>query len=477
MLKVEKISIVPKTIKKTPELDKIVESMKKHHFGNGYDMLPKSTFYEVDCELHNTYAGFANGLRRAMISEIDVLSLECNEKYLKSDDTFITGTSDVLIKNLALVPINQDIDLEEFEKYTVYLLVANKTNDVIDIKASDITIGLKSDVNSRFAVQHSTKVEKTKTKVKPTKKTKKGGKVLTNIEEDTERDIYKGGDDISEKLDIDDHATTENLDFDATPVDTNTKSNAAKLRSSARHTMVSEDEENANRGSYRVPDAVLLKAYHEENKSIIDITKLIPDPNIIIVRLRPGKTLYISEINFMIGKGFQHYGKFSLLDNIRYEPLDIIPYDAVTNTGTRSIEQDATKFRLGFTTSGNIKPKHLINLVTKSLVTLLTNIRSQIVLYSTADVVKYYNNDDLEVIIKDDIYKYNIQKQYFTAINMITQKCFILDSNILLCTGGVDRYDTRVGVIKLKHADPNKLLIKAIDSCLGDLKIFEAAFK
>ena len=61
-------------------------------------------------------------------------------------------------------------------------------------------------------------------------------------------------------------------------------------------------------------------------------------------------------------------------------------------------------------------------------------------------------------------------------MNMIAQRCFILDANILHCSAGVDRYDTRLGIIKIKHADTNKILIAAIDACLADIETLQSAF-
>jgi hypothetical protein len=89
---------------------------------------------------------------------------------------------------------------------------------------------------------------------------------------------------------------------------------------------------------------------------------------------------------------------------------------------------------------------------------------------------KYYSSDELIVTVKDEVLEYKFTKHYVTEIIMVSQRCFLLDQNILFCTGGVERYDTKTGVIKLKHADPNKLMLKSIEGCIADLKILDKAF-
>ena len=71
---------------------------------------------------------------------------------------------------------------------------------------------------------------------------------------------------------------------------------------------------------------------------------------------------------------------------------------------------------------------------------------------------------------------YKIKEQYFTSINAIAQKCYLLDESIPFCTGGVERYDTKVGVLKLKYAEPNKLILDAVKDIRKEIDIFSKAF-
>jgi hypothetical protein len=60
---------------------------------------------------------------------------------------------------------------------------------------------------------------------------------------------------------------------------------------------------------------------------------------------------------------------------------------------------------------------------------------------------------------------------------MIARKCYDLDPNVPFCTSTVERFDSKIGIIRIKHVDPNKLLISAIDACIEDIEKVYAGFK
>jgi DNA-directed RNA polymerase alpha subunit len=197
---------------------------------------------------------------------------------------------------------------------------------------------------------------------------------------------------------------------------------------------------------------------------------LVVDDNIVIANLRPGKTLYVGNIQVVSGKGIEDAGKFTLLDNITYNILNVEPYDSFNKTGKRSIEYDPTDFKITFTTSGNIKSKDVMKRCVESLETDLLAVRKVIEDYDKLEESKYFATDKLEVTNKDGIATYKLHKHYFTVTNMIGQRCYLLDPSCPFITVGVERYDTRIGVIKIKHAEPNKIIMDAIDENLKDIK-------
>jgi hypothetical protein len=416
MLSITNIEISELKPRRTESLNALVKLMETHGFPGGYDMLPKSTKHKVEFILNGTYSAFANGIRRALVEEIETKSFLIEETDILTDDEFISGTNDVLIKNMSLVPIFQSgAIIDSYDNYDVYLYVFNSTNGIIDVKVSDLSIVLKK--------KRGGDATKTRTKVS----TKVGDVEIVDEESEEEKDEEKEEENNEEK------------------------------------------DENASAAS------TLGGTPTASDRSLLD--KLVPDSNIVIVRLRPGKYIKIRNIKLQSGTSAEHAGKFSLLNNVSYEPLDIEPYNQFTNKGTRSIDHDCQKFRVGFTTCGNITPKEVIDQLTTTLKARLTDIKNKIEIYAAANTDTYYSGQDCEVSLIDDVYYYKFAGHYITAIYMIAMRCFKLDENIPFCSAGVERYDSMIGIIRIIHADRNKILIKAIDGCIGDLNMLRAAFK
>ena len=325
---VDNVKITEYGIKYDKYLTDVISMMEEYGINNPKDLLPKSKWYELEFNLKNTYSGFANGIRRALTEELPVLCLDFKEESLETDDEFILH--DLLIKNMNLIPINQEIKSD----LNCSISIRNMTNEIIDIKASDI--------------------------------------------------------------------------------------------------------KNAE--------------------------KIIPDPNIVLIRLRPGKYLKIKSIFINKGYGKDNMAKFSLLNNIRYDIIDKVD--------KRSIEYDPKEFKITITTAANISIKRLMFLLEDELVNRLNNIKEKIKLYMGSDQSKkYYFSNGLEVTIINGMYVYKITGEYITLAYMIGQRCFLLDRNILFCAPSIDRYDNDYAIIKLKHADPNKLLMMSIDNCINDIKL------
>jgi len=390
---VENVSVKAKKIEVNEHLKKLLELMKKNNM-DGIKMLPQSEWHEVKFVIKNSYSGFANAIRRILISEIETYCLDIPaDGSIKTDEEFIQGRTDALIKNINLLPINQDI--LDLNKYKISLLKTNTTPEVMDVKASDISITEK----------HS------KNKLEPLEHLQKASQAVISYD-------FKLSEDANKK---------------------------------------------------------------REYKSDLDIRKLIPDPNIRIATLRPGKTLNITDMFYNKGISMDDCGRYSLLDNVSYKPINIKVYDYMKSEGLRSIEYNPTDFEISFRTSANITVKSIISLLVKRFKFLIDEVEKNIIEYDKNPNKNYFTNGNIEVnIIEDDkkekIYIYRIKEQYFTSINTIAQKCYILDENIPFCTGGVERYDTKIGVLKLKHAEPNKLITDAIAEIRKEIDIFYKAF-
>ena len=100
--------------------------------------IPKNSKQQLSFELEDVTSDLANCIRRYLIDEIPVYSMNVDEENIESDDRFIL--SDFLKKNIELIPFSQHISSKESSELTMTLHVENKTDDVISVYSSDIEV-------------------------------------------------------------------------------------------------------------------------------------------------------------------------------------------------------------------------------------------------------------------------------------------------------------------------------------------------
>jgi DNA-directed RNA polymerase subunit L len=99
-------------------------------------LLPKKSKIKVTFELHDTNTDLANGIRRCLMDELDILSFDFNEhEDLTSDDPFIL--CDFIKKQIELLPINQEY---AYEGIKIELKKRNITDEIIDVTSDDFVI-------------------------------------------------------------------------------------------------------------------------------------------------------------------------------------------------------------------------------------------------------------------------------------------------------------------------------------------------
>ena len=349
------------------KLEPYIKLMKKYGVSNPIKLLPRAPRYHVSFKLKNTCSSMANAVRRVFIEELRTKCLHFEDNDLTTNDEFILV--DVMQKNIQLLPIEQEG--KNYAGKSISLYKYNDTNDIIDVKASDMSISEKS-----------------------------------------------------------------------------SKSKSGKNKES------------------------------QPNKSTMRIEELIPDPNITIIRLRPGKFIKITDMQFLEGYAKDDAGKFSLLDNVTYDILGVTPYDSFKHTGKRSIEYDPEQFAISFTTCGNITPKEVINRLSETLIDKLIRAKKYIQDYAKSDQTSnYYYTEGFEATISDEVVSYKFYGEYITLSNMLAQRCYLLDRTILFCAPTVERLDNEIAIVRLKHADTNKLLLSAIDECIKDVNTISKQFK
>ena len=227
--------------------------------------------------------------------------------------------------------------------------------------------------------------------------------------------------------------------------------------------IISLKKKKHNKGEY-------IKGEYTDNSERHSSLELFPDKNITLFNLRPGKYIKINNMYLEKGNAYNHAGKFTLLNNVTYKPLDIEPYNQFTESGTKSVEKNCTSFEISFTTAGNIELDIVINAVCDILLNDLRDIYNKLKLYIEANTPKYYKGDNCEIMINNNIYTINLAGHYLTELNIISMYCYQLDINTPFVTSTVERYDSNVGIIKLKHSDFG-ILLKAIEAAEKDIDI------
>lgn len=97
--------------------------------------MPKKSKEKLSFELHNANSDIANALRRFLVDEIPVVSMDVDMKSIKTNDKYILADS--LKKNIELIPISQDSDYSDIK---ISLSVNNMTDQIIAIHGRDIKL-------------------------------------------------------------------------------------------------------------------------------------------------------------------------------------------------------------------------------------------------------------------------------------------------------------------------------------------------
>lgn len=364
-LQVKNIKTEVIELKPNEYLKKINSYITKHcKIADPMKLLPTKPYEKMTFELHDTYAEFANSIRRILVEELPTKVLLVDERNIETDDRFVI--SDLLIRNITLIPINQELD------------------HIDSKKIRDSTI-------------------------------------------DTAESISQIG--ISEKND--DNKTEVSLDI-------------------------------FNKNSYIID----VKA-----KDLKTNVALIPNDNIIVMRLHPNKHIKINKIKIDTSYSWIN-GCYCMLGSVKYKKIDDVKdYDIITDQGNRSITYDPQSFRISFTTKGNISLKRVIELLYLEFLKKLVFCRKNITEYESnkQNNSNYYYSDHLEVHIDENYSKYSFKNEYITLVGAVAKRCYILDPEVTFCAFTAERFDSNVGIIKIKHSNPNKLLIDAVNHCIEDL--------
>lgn len=136
MVKVKNVKVTDIPFEsKDKNFQQCIEYIKSVAPGGEYKKyLPHKPKQKLSFELTDANSDLANTIRRFLMDEISVLSMNIDEEKISTNDRFIL--TDYLKKNMELIPISQNIP----EDVKISLNVENKTDEIIPVYSRDITI-------------------------------------------------------------------------------------------------------------------------------------------------------------------------------------------------------------------------------------------------------------------------------------------------------------------------------------------------
>jgi DNA-directed RNA polymerase subunit L len=314
--------------------------------------IPKNSKYTASFELKDTTSDLANCIRRTLIDEMPVYSMNVSEEDIESDDKFIL--SDFLKNNLEFIPFLQDINDKDAENLSMSLNVVNTTDDTISVYSGDIIVT-------------------------------------------------------------------------------------------------------------------------DGQKKILDNSKYFTK-TIAIIKLRPGKTLTIKNINIVAGIGKYDSGKFILLSNISYEILDVIPLEEnkYNTTGQSSLNSNPQHFKIGFTTHRNINIKKIMPRCCDTISKTLLGIQSELNNIKESDLVYFSDLIELETIV--DVKCFHFKNEYWTIANIISRYCYLVFPDIQFVCSSIIHPSNEESIVKVRHPEAIKIIKTSIKKILSDIDIIKQSF-
>jgi hypothetical protein len=177
---------------------------------------------------------------------------------------------------------------------------------------------------------------------------------------------------------------------------------------------------------------------------------------VVIVTLRPERYLNTGPMKIVEGLGKVNAGQFSNVRAPEYAPDMKID---------EPLEYDPTSFRFKVTTHRNCSVEYLIKMMHESLVGRLESYRAEM-----NGVDGEYVSETLRIAMGDET-QLTFPNEYRSIPGMIAHYCYQLDVDIDRVSSNVKHPASDTGIIRIRHADPIKLVVAAIDLAINDLDI------
>jgi len=181
-----------------------------------------------------------------------------------------------------------------------------------------------------------------------------------------------------------------------------------------------------------------------------------------IMDLRPGKSISIGAMHIVEGIGKENNGKFSNMCAPYYDPVSV--------QGHSALVVDPTTFHFKIRSHRNCSVQYLVNGMHRSLVDRLKSYATEL-----RDVDGEYVSSRLRVGRGKDVTVITFPKEFRSIPAAIAHYCYLIDPDIDRVSACVKHPAADTGIIKIRHANPIKIVRMAIDHLIRDLDIVRDA--
>lgn len=388
-------------------------------------LMPTVVPETISFYIKNANTAIANGIRRVISGEMKVKILTCDLSDIDTDEDFIKRSE--LIDRINYVPINQNISSDAIFS----LMMAN------------------TDPKKEFLVIHSSDIIPT-------------GNVQGNMKlfPETMRiaELRPG-----KYLTIPKIKVVENFGFVY-----------------SAHCLTNEIE-------YYITDFIPVVFVNERANFIgkyIKVSELLTLFKKLKIKYDESPDdLFRKTILIIPNKSYQHQldpkqkeriKKFNIVvENPESYKLTEMNQDDQFLKGYQSTEMYCRNFFLSFTTNGNIDPKKMIWLACENIKERLTNIKNATL--ATKDEEE--ETAGLVSIMQDNIKtKILIRGEDYTIGHLLRKTIFELDPSIGLVNDSLEHPTNRTIIINIRHPQPIKIFIDAIDECIKNFSKIQASF-
>ena len=115
------------------------EFLKEMKVQSVEERLPRNVQFKVEFVLSEANTSLANAIRRALVDEVEVWSLTCDEfSSFKEHDKYML--SDFFRKQVELIPISQDLVEADVPQWEIFIDLVNPTEDTLPVLSGHIQV-------------------------------------------------------------------------------------------------------------------------------------------------------------------------------------------------------------------------------------------------------------------------------------------------------------------------------------------------